>query len=316
MLVRPARTSAAAATALVLWLAGCAGMPAHMPESLPARVELDDTPFHPQLNHHCGPAALTTILGASGTSPSYDEVVEQVYVPDLEGSLQVELMAAARGFGQIPFRIPGRLEAVLREVGAGRPVLILQNLGARSLPAWHYAVVVGYDRERRRIVMRSGTERRKAVPAGRWLRQWDRAGRWAIVVAEPGELPATADRSAVTRALADFDEQAPPDARQRAWRAAARRWPEAPLAWIGRGNAAYALGDLEAAAADFERALELRPDYWPARLNLARVRFELGDACQARQVLQAQPMEFDHPLVETHGNLSMKLEQACPKPQS
>ncbi|MDT8449275.1 MAG: PA2778 family cysteine peptidase [Wenzhouxiangellaceae bacterium] len=316
MKLKPASVRAATMAALALWLAGCAGLPAHMPESLPARVELDDTPFHPQLKHHCGPAALTTVLGASGASPSYDEVVGQVYVPDLEGSLQVELMAAARGFGRIPFRIPGRLDAVLREVGAGRPVLILQNLGARSLPAWHYAVVVGYDRERRRIVMRSGAERRKAVPAGRWLRQWDRAGRWAIVVAEPGELPATADRSAVMRALANFDEQAPPDARLRAWRAAARRWPEAPLAWVGRGNAAYALGDLETAATDFGRALELRPDYWPARLNLARVWFELGDACRARRVLEAQRMEFDHPLIEPHGNLSVKLEEGCPKPKS
>jgi len=302
---------ACAVAMAALWLAGCSSFGERIPETLPPAVELDETAFYPQLKHHCGPAALATVLDAAGSTPEYERIVDQVYIPGLEGSLQVELMAAARGFDRIPFRIPGDLASVLTEVQAGHPVLILQNLGARSLPAWHYAVVIGHDRDSNRILMRSGTEERLAVPVGRWLRQWDRAGRWAIVVLEPGRLPATAQRSSVLRALADFDDQADGKSRLPAWQAAVQQWPDEPLAWMGRGNAHHALGLPESAADDFEQALAIRPDHWPARLNLAQVLLDTGQSCRGRTVLSAQPMDFDHPLVDIHAQLMLKLDQNC-----
>lgn len=310
-MIAAGRTGAAAAAALALWLTGCTSFGERIPETLAPAVELEDTAFYPQLKHHCGPAALATVLESAGTAPAYDQVVDQVYIPELEGSLQVELMAAARGFGRIPFRIAGDLESVLTEVQAGHPVLILQNLGARSLSAWHYAVVIGHDRDKNRILMRSGTEQRLAVPTGRWLRQWGRAGRWAIVVLEPGRLPATVRRSSALRALADFDDQADGTSRLPAWQAAVKQWPDEPLVWMGRGNARYSLGQLESAAEDFEQALATRPDYWPARLNLARVLHELGQACRGLAVLAAQAMQFDHPLVEAHAELALQLDRDC-----
>lgn len=304
-------TRATAVVALVLLASGCASFDVRIPDSLEPRVDLTDTPFHPQLEHHCGPAALTTVLEASGARPEYDEVAERVYVPDLEGSLQVEMMAAARNFDRIPFRVPGELSAVLAEVEAGHPVLILQNLRIRSLPAWHYAVVVGYDREQKEILMRSGTERKLTTPVRRWMRQWDWASRWAIVVLEPGELPAEPSQAAVFRALADFDENARPESRLRAWSAAAEHWPDTSLVHMGLGNARYELGDRETAAESFRRALAVQPENWPARLNLAQVLLELHRPCEGRQVIAAESMDFEHPLVDTHGKLSIKLEQAC-----
>lgn len=306
------RVGAAAPAALFLLLAGgCATYDARIPESLPPRVELTETPFHPQQEHHCGPAALTTVLEASGASPEYDAVAERVYVPDLKGSLQVEMMAGARSFDRIPFRIPGELPAVLSELEAGHPVLILQNLRVRSFPAWHYAVVVGYDRDKQKILMRSGTERMQETSVSKWMRQWDWASRWAVVVLEPGELPAQPDRTAVFRALADFDETARPESRLRAWNAAVERWPDAALVHMGLGNAFYELGQHEAAVDSFRQALNRQPEHWPARLNLAQVLLELHRPCEGRRALQAGTMPFDHPLVETHGKLSVVLNDAC-----
>jgi hypothetical protein len=302
---------AAGLAALMLLAAGCATYDASIPESLAPRVDLADTPFHPQLEHHCGPAALTTMLEASGASPEYNAVAERVYVPDLEGSLQVEMMAGARSFDRIPFRVPGELSAVLAEVEAGHPVLILQNLRVRSFPAWHYAVVVGYDREQGEILMRSGTERVQETSVSKWMRQWDWASRWAIVVLEPGQLPAEPSQAAVFRALADFDENARPESRLRAWDAAAERWPETALVHMGLGNAQYELGSFEAAIDSFRNALNRLPEHWPARLNLAQVLLELHRYCEGKRVIEAGTMTFDHPLVETHGRLSIRLEESC-----
>jgi hypothetical protein len=84
------------------------------------------------------------------------------------------------------------LDALLAEVAAGHPVLVLQNLGLDWLPRWHYAVVIGYDLERQELVLRSGTERRRITPFGVFLNTWDRAERWGIVVLPPQTLPARA----------------------------------------------------------------------------------------------------------------------------
>ncbi|MDT8438875.1 MAG: PA2778 family cysteine peptidase [Wenzhouxiangellaceae bacterium] len=305
------KTGAAVLAAFSVLVTGCTGFDTKIPETWMPRVELDETPFYPQLEHHCGPAALITMLEASGAAPGYGEVAERIYIPALKGSLQVELMAATRSFERIPFRLPGDFLSVLAEAEGGRPVLILQNLRVRSVPAWHYAVVIGYDRKRSEVLMRSGTERLQATPARRWMRQWDWASRWAIVVLEPGQLPLNPHRPAVLRALADFDDHAPPAPRLRSWESAAQRWPDEPLAWMGAGNANYELGLLEEAVTHFKRALDLRPDSWPIRLNLAQVLLELDRPCSAQRLVEAQSMPFDHSLSIAHGNLTLRLARDC-----
>ncbi len=252
-----------------------------------------------------------TVLGAAGVRPDYERLAERVYVPGLEGSLQVEMLAAARDFGRIPFRVAGALEAVVAEVAAGRPVLILQNLRVRSLPAWHYAVVVGYDRSAERILMRSGREKMLWTPAGRWLRQWDWAGRWAAVVLPPGELPVEIEPAAAFRALADFDEQAEPDDRSIAWRAAVERWPDSAMARMGVGNAEYSAGRIEAAAEAFEQAVTLQPDHWSARLNLALVDLERGRGCEVRERLEAESPEAGHALAAVYDDALERARSAC-----
>ncbi len=308
---RIARGAVVMAAPFLLLITACATFDTTIPETWERRVELTETPFHPQLEHHCGPAALATILEASAASPSYGELVDRIYVPGLEGSLQVELLAATRHFQRIPFRVPGELEAVLAEVVAGRPVLILQNLGLPSRPTWHYAVVIGYDRDRGEILMRSGEEPVQVTRLQPWMRQWDWASRWAMVALRPGELPVHRDFALVVRALADFDDHAPGHLRLQAWQSATRYWPQEALTWMGAGNAHHTLGALAEAANSFERALHIQPDYWPARLNLATVLEEQDRPCLGQSILAGQPMAMDHPWVEQRRDLARRLELAC-----
>jgi hypothetical protein len=91
-------------------------------------VELTAVPFFPQTAYQCGPAALSTMLAAAGEDVAPDDLVSQVYLPGREGSLQFELMAAARLRGFVPYVLAPQLDSVLHEVRAGNPVLVLQNL--------------------------------------------------------------------------------------------------------------------------------------------------------------------------------------------
>ena len=60
------------------------------------------------------------------TSP--EALVEQVYLPQREGSLQAEMLAAPRRHGLVSYPLAPRLADLLKEVAAGTPVIVLQNL--------------------------------------------------------------------------------------------------------------------------------------------------------------------------------------------
>ena len=81
--------------ALAGLLHGCATLDlAKETSGLPSEINLRSVPFHPQTEYHCGPAAVATILEHSGTSVDYQQLVDQIYVPGLRGSLQAEISAA------------------------------------------------------------------------------------------------------------------------------------------------------------------------------------------------------------------------------
>ncbi len=274
---------------LALTLAGCAtpGIErlAQRPD-LPRQAELDATPFFPQEEFQCGPAALATSLNAVGLSVTPEALTPEVYLPNRQGSLQIEMLAAARRHGAVAYVIPDRLDALLEEIAAGHSVVVLQNLGLQWAPSWHFAVAVGYDLEAGELVLRSGTERRQVMTLNTFQHTWNRSERWAFVALPPGRLPATIDAPRALESIAAFARVGSKEAVYQAYRSAAGRWPEdLPLA-IGLGNAAYALGSLEGARRVFEETTRRHPDSGAAYNNLAHVLSELGQYGPARAAAQ------------------------------
>jgi hypothetical protein len=245
-------------------------------------VELAATPFFPQEALACGPAALATVLGAAGTEAHPDTLVREVFTPGLGGSLQLELVAAARARGFVPYVVAPEPDALFAELVAGRPVLVLQNLRLRTWPAWHYAVVIGAEPEGERVILRSGTERRLVMPAARFMRTWDRADRWALVLLEPGLLPARPERAHYFEAVAGLEETGRYAPAAIAWEAALIEWPDDPVARFGYATTSYLDGDLRAARGAYEALLAAEPEHAAALNNLANVLGDLGCRASAR----------------------------------
>jgi len=266
---------------LALLLGGCAAplqsqrLLKQPPPKLAQPVLLSDVPFYPQQIHQCGPAALATVLNWSDVAVTPEELVSEVYVPERKGSLQVELLAAARRHGRIAYVLRPKLDDVLAEVRAGRPVLVLQNLGLSWYPRWHYAVVVGYDLGADRLTLRSGDEAMHTETLELFERTWDRGKDWAVVVLRPGQLPVHADALSYLQSVVGFERLGDWRAAEVSYRAALHRWPDDIGAAMGLGNSYYAQGKLKQAAARYRAVVDAHSDYAPALNNLAQTLADL-----------------------------------------
>lgn len=243
------RAAQASALFFVCALAACGSLPPAISSygAAPSPIELVDTPFFPQQQFQCGPAALTTLLTASGVATTLDAIVAQVYLPARQGSLQSELLAATRAAGRVPYILTPALASITSELAAGRPVLVLQNLGVSWAPRWHYAVVIGADAERDEIVLRSGTDARRIMQTSVFLRTWQRSGYWALTALRPGELPAQTNRLSYIEAVAGLEQTGHYSEARDAWRAGLLRWPDDAVLLFGLANTEFALGNLIAA---------------------------------------------------------------------
>lgn len=271
-----------------VFVAGCATSPVPRlaaDAARPVRALVAGVPFHPQREYQCGPAALAMSLGASGADVTADELVPAVFLPGRQGSVQPEMMAAPRRYGRVSYPVGGSLETLLAEVEAGRPVIVLQNLGLKWLPVWHYAVVIGYDLEQEDIYLHSGTTESMRMALGRFDRTWARSGRWAMLALPPGELPVTTNARTTITAIHDYERNVGPAVAVPAWVAATERWPDHELAWFARGNAHYARNELLAARDAFAEAVRLQPELGPGWINLGFLFSELGEPQNARAAL-------------------------------
>jgi len=244
------------------------------PEQLPARIELTSVPFYPQEVYQCGPAALATALNFSGARVTPSDLIAQVYLPAREGSLQVEMLAAARRNGFLAYEIAPKLEDLLAEVAAGTPVVVLQNLGLSWLPKWHYAVVVGYDLPRQAMILRSGLTQRQVLSFTTFEHTWARSAHWAMLVLPAGSVPRTATEAAYIKATLALEKNITAEERVDIYQAALKNWPDNLTAHIGLGNAFYALDDKAQAENIFRQATLKHPDSAIAFNNLAQTLFD------------------------------------------
>ena len=238
--------------------------------AFPRPVELTAVPFFPQEAYQCGPAALATVLNGSGLNVTPEELTPQVYLPERQGSLQFELLAAARRHGRVPYVLRPQLEALTTEIASGHPVLVLQNLSLAISPQWHYAVIVGFDLARAEVVLRSGREHRHVTSLRTFEHTWRRGDYWAVVVLPPGELPQTAEELPYLQSVLALEKLKRWQDTATAYGNALTRWPKSLGAHMGLGNSRYALGDLRAAEAAFRAATRAHPDAAVAFNNLAQ----------------------------------------------
>ena len=295
-----------------LLLSACTSMPMQHEQlelSDYQAIELRDTPFFPQDEFQCGPAALATVLQVSGVSSADpDGLREQIYIPDRRGSLQAELLAATRRADRIPYVLEPQFDALLTELYAGNPVLVLQNLALARWPQWHYAVVIGFNPETATVILRSGTNEREELSLRYFEYTWRLSDYWAMVVAPDGITPATAEPLRYFAAVAAVEQQQRWQAAKKGYTAAAITWPHDATSAMGLGNIAYQQQQFALAEEHYYRATELEPEQPAAFFNLAWALWRQNKYAEALLAAEyAQGLAPEHSL---YGNAVERLQQA------
>lgn len=268
------RLRSAVLLAFLISSTGCAAKHSRIDERAapPAAISV---PFYAQEDQQCGPAALAMTLGWSGVDVAPTALASQVYIESRKGSLQADLIAAARRRDRVAYVIQGRNELV-SEIAAGNPVVVLQNLGLAWLPRWHYAVVVGFDPATDTFVLHSGRDANRALGASTFAHTWARGGDWGLLTLPPERIPATADETRWLTAVVGLEQAGSLDAATAAYRTAAARWPDSLGARIGLANTLHAKGDLDGAERSLRAAIVAHPDAAVAWNNLAQLLGERG----------------------------------------
>ena len=139
-------------------------------------------PFFPDDTDQCGPATLASVLTYWGISTDPLALKREIYLPRLKGTLPLDLLLAAQARGLKAEIYEGSLDNVKAELDAGHPLVALLDLGFVIFPQGHYVVVTGYDDRRQSVYVHSSLKKDVFVPYERFLRSWDKTGRWTLLV--------------------------------------------------------------------------------------------------------------------------------------
>lgn len=273
---------------LAVLLSACAGRAPSPPDlnrlnHLPRQVMLDGVLFHAQSEYQCGPAALAMMINHQGVPDTPEDLIDRVYIPQRKGSLQVEMVSAARERDLLVYPLEQKLEAILAELSAGHPVLVMQNLAFEWYPQWHYAVVVGYDLDQKVLYVHSGLNKAQTESFSVFLKTWQRAERWARVILPPGTLPASAQPLAYLKAASDLEQTGRLNSARLAYEAALQKWPDQDAALLGLGNVAWAQDRKQQSADHFRELVRRNPNMKAGWNNLSVVLDDLGCSSAALQ---------------------------------
>ncbi|WP_397456295.1 peptidase C39 family protein [Pseudomonas versuta] len=201
-----------------LAMLGCASVEPPELRHLPERVELNGVPFFRGNANQSGPQVLASMLGQQRIRITPGLLVKPLKLPGAEASLQDNMEQLAAQYGLMVYPLDTSLAALLTQVAAGYPVMLRFSDGT----VWsepRYAMLVGYNRTKRTVLLRAGMERRRLMDFNKFESAWKDAGGWAVLILSPEQLPANVDKARWLKAANDLSRSGQEQAGARAIKA-------------------------------------------------------------------------------------------------
>jgi tetratricopeptide (TPR) repeat protein len=136
-------------------------------------------PFVAQKTNYCGPAALAMVANSYGHKVTQDEIASAIYLPEIRGTLTTDLAGYAQRYNLWTRQYRGTRADLHQKLAAGMPMIVLGKLGDR----YHYFVVLDYQPGE--LTVHSDTRPNLRMSEDDFLRWWNRADRWTLLVCPP-----------------------------------------------------------------------------------------------------------------------------------
>lgn len=280
------------ATAAVLMISGCTPKdPLPLSRANP-QVSLQ-VPFIPPRADLCGSTSIQMVslywhsLGKYTPKLSLEELDQRTLIPLKGGTLQAELLTAARANGLVAYLLEPDFDALLSELSAHHPVIVLVNRSYEWYPLWHYVPVNGYDNARREVLTHFSDQPNESIAVETFAEIWKRSGNWGVVLLPPGEIPRSALSKKYLRSVYELEKIGMTDEAIESYKSALIRWPEESDIHFVLANSYYKLHRFAEAEESYRRFLSINPIHPLALNNLAILLSETGRGSEGLKLLDS-----------------------------
>jgi ABC-type bacteriocin/lantibiotic exporter with double-glycine peptidase domain len=141
---------------------------------------IDNVPFHPQEKYQCGPASLAGVLNFWGVDATPEDIANEIFSRAARGTLNIDMLFYAQRAGLYAEQYAGSWHDLTKKIDSGYPLIVLVDFGFSFYQANHFMVVVGYNNDG--IIVNSEKTERMFIPKDRFLRIWERANYWTLLI--------------------------------------------------------------------------------------------------------------------------------------
>jgi hypothetical protein len=213
----------------------------------------------------CGPEVVASIFGFYGRKIPVDHISNELYSPQLQGTVVPKLVAycSLAGFHAVPRR--GSIADLRAAVLENRPVIVMLQVNANLA---HFLVVAGFSDTERRLVVPHYDDKIRFIPYDSLVQHWEGTDCFLlelIPIDDPYELGERLEKARRFReALAHYEKTVTAE-------------PENYRAWLGMGNCLVQIQETARARDAYERAHALARNDPQLLNNLAHCLVALGE---------------------------------------
>ena len=132
--------------------------------------------------YYCGPTALASVLSFYGLEVDINQVVKEIYRPELKGAITMDIFLYAKERGLQTDLYRGTMEDLKDRIRRGVPLILFVDMGYDFYPMGHYIVPVGFSDDYGVVLAHSGSDEALPISYKKLLRAWKKTGYSTILI--------------------------------------------------------------------------------------------------------------------------------------
>jgi tetratricopeptide (TPR) repeat protein len=248
--------------------------------------------FVRQRRNWCGPAALASVFHYWGEDISQEEIAKSIYLPNIKGTLTFDLENYALNKGYFAQALHPDIYDLGKKIRSGIPVIVMHQV----LPVfrkYHYLVIFGYSDTDRAVLAYDGRERPQIISYANFLRKWEGAGNWTLVVCPPEKVSWQLDAYYSNRLGLLYEKKGKIESARGYYQEAFEQRSDNATYAYNIANTYLKEGKFDQAVSFYKKAIKINPDFAASYNNLAYSLGKLNKDLEKAKSYATRAIEID-----------------------